>query len=68
MLLYPIFIYKIPKMSFEHKVVKSFKKVKEDTEGIKNELAFALKRIAKLEDLLTKQAISGIVNRERKRK
>lgn len=46
-------------MSFEAKVVESFKKAKEDAEGIKNELAFALKRIAHLEDILTKITIQG---------
>jgi hypothetical protein len=37
----------------------AFGKVKEDTEGIKNEIAFALKRIAKLEEVLTKLAIEN---------
>ncbi len=44
-------------MGFEHKIAKSFKKVKEDMEGVKNELAFALKRIAKLENDLLKSEI-----------
>lgn len=47
-------------MGFHENIKHSFKKVKEDTEGIKNELAFALKRIARLEEILTKQAISNI--------
>lgn len=47
-------------MGFEYKVKQSFRKAKEDVEGVKNELAFALKRIAKLEELLTKQAIENL--------
>jgi len=47
-------------MTFEDKIKHSFKKAREDAEGIKNELAFALKRIAKLEEILTKQAIVGL--------
>ncbi|MEK6886045.1 MAG: hypothetical protein AABX17_03705 [Nanoarchaeota archaeon] len=43
----------------EERVKNAFGKVKEDTEGIKNELAFALKRIAKLEEVLTKLAIEN---------
>jgi len=37
----------------------SFQKAKDDVEGVKNELAFALRRIAKIEELLIKQAVSG---------
>jgi len=43
----------------EAHIKNAFGKVKEDTEGIKNELAFALKRIAKLEEVLTKLAIES---------
>ena len=43
----------------EEHIKNAFGKVKEDTEGIKNELAFALKRIAKLEELFTKVAIAN---------
>lgn len=44
-------------MASEARLKEAFGKVKEDTEGIKNELAFALKRIAKIEEVLTKQAV-----------
>lgn len=47
-------------MTFHHKVKESFKRAKDDVEGVKNELAFALKRIARIEELLTKQAIQNI--------
>ena len=47
-------------MAFEHKVKESFHKAKEDVEGVKNELAFALKRIARIEELLNKQAITRL--------
>ncbi|MDP1728931.1 MAG: hypothetical protein Q8L27_01870 [archaeon] len=43
----------------EAKLKTAFGKVKEDTEGIKNELAFALRRIAKIEEMLTKQEVLG---------
>ena len=47
-------------MAHEERIKNAFAKVKEDTEGIKNELAFALKRIAKLEDALTKTAVESM--------
>ena len=47
-------------MADEERIKNAFAKVKEDTEGIKNELAFALKRIAKLEDIITKQAVESV--------
>ena len=50
----------------ERKLKRSFLKVKDDMEGIKNELAFALKRIAKLEDMLTKQAIQGLSTKKKR--
>ncbi len=46
-------------MSFHNKVKESFKRAKDDVEGVKNELAFTLKRIAKIEEVLTKMAIEG---------
>lgn len=55
-------------MSFQRNVVKSFKQAKEDAEGIKNELAFALKRIAKIEELLNKQAIEALGRNSKKKK
>ncbi len=45
-------------MASEEKIKNAFGKVKEDIEGVKDELAFALKRIAHLEALLIKNAIS----------
>jgi hypothetical protein len=51
-------------MSFHRNVVKSFKKAKEDAEGIKNELAFALKRIAKIEEILNEKAIEGLAEKK----
>ena len=47
-------------MPSEERIREGFKKAKEDVEGVKNELAFALRRIAKIEEIMTKQAISGI--------
>lgn len=47
-------------MSSEERIKEGFRKAKSDVEGVKNELAFALKRIAKLEEILTKRAIEGI--------
>lgn len=44
----------------ERALKHSFKRAKEDVEGVKNELAFALRRIAKIEELLTKQAIEAV--------
>jgi len=38
----------------------SFQKAKDDVEGVKNELAFALRRIAKIEELLIKQTITQV--------
>ena len=50
-------------MNFEEKVAESFKKAREDAEGIKNELAFALKRVAKIEEALTRQAIKEAITK-----
>ncbi len=47
-------------MVSERKLKEAFGKAKEDIEGVKNELAFALKRIAKIEEVLTKRAIESI--------
>jgi hypothetical protein len=47
-------------MGFEENIITSFKKAKEDAEGIKNELAFALRRIAKIEEVLNRQALEKI--------
>jgi hypothetical protein len=55
-------------MSFHHAVKSSFKKAKEDVEGVKNELAFALKRIAKIEELLNRQALEGLTRNTKKKK
>lgn len=55
-------------MANEERIKKAFARVKEDTEGIKNELAFALKRIAKLEDLITKNAVESIARKKSSRK
>ncbi len=47
-------------------IINSFKRAKEDVEGVKNELAFALKRIAKLEEVLNRMAIEDIVKRKKR--
>jgi hypothetical protein len=44
----------------EQKLKEAFGKAKEDVEGVKNELAFALKRIAKIEEILNKRVIEEI--------
>jgi len=49
-------------MGFEENIITSFKKAKEYAEGIKNELAFALRRIAKIEEVLNRQALEKISN------
>lgn len=52
----------------EEKIREGFKKAKEDVEGMKNELAFALKRIAKIEEAMNKQMIQEIArNFDKKR-
>jgi len=45
----------------------SFRKAREDMEGVKDELAFALKRIAKIEELLNKQALEDLVGKRKKK-
>lgn len=52
----------------ESRLKEAFAKVKEDVEGVKNELAFTLKRVAKIEEILTKQAVLGMINSDRKNK
>jgi hypothetical protein len=55
-------------MSFERKIRTSFKKAKDDVEGVKNELAFALKRIARIEELLNRQAIENLKTSAKKKR
>lgn len=55
-------------MGFEHKVKESFKRAKDDAEGIKNEVAFLVKRIAKIEEVLNKMAIQGSISAKKKGK
>ena len=55
-------------MGFEHKVKISFKKAKEDAEGIKNEVAFLVKRIARIEEVLNKMAVQGSISPKKKGK
>lgn len=52
-------------MTFEHVVKESFKRAKEDAEGIKNEVAFLAKRIAKIEEMLNKMSIEGKITRRK---
>lgn len=50
-----------------HEIIKvSFKKAKEDMEGVKNELAFALRRIAKIEELLNHQALQAMSSKKKR--
>ena len=44
----------------EEKLKRAFGKVKEDMEGLKNETAFLVRRIAKIEEILNKQALQDI--------
>lgn len=57
-------------MDQEERIKIGFGKVKEDVEGVKNELAFALKRIAKIEEVLTKIAIQNpnLINPKKKKR
>jgi len=52
----------------EKAVKEGFAKVKEDMEGIKNELAFSLRRIAKIEEVLTKMSIMGVARAKKSSK
>jgi len=47
-------------MGIEQNLKESFKKVKEDIEGVKDELAFAMKRISHMETMLSRKAISEV--------
>lgn len=54
-------------MAFHHIVKESFKKAKEDAEGIKNEVAFLTRRIAKIEEVLNKMSVEGrLVSKKKK--
>jgi len=55
-------------MGIEENLKESFKKVKEDVEGVKDELAFAMKRISHIETMLSKKAIDDISKTPNKRK
>ncbi len=55
-------------MVSEERVKAGFQRVKEDMEGMKNELAFALRRVAKIEEILTKMAIQKAIARSSKKK
>lgn len=52
----------------EERIREGFQKAKEDVEGVKNELAFALKRIAKIEEALTRQSIKEAIAKSVKKK
>jgi len=52
----------------ERTIKRSFKKAKDDVEGVKNELAFALRRIAKIEEMLNKKAIEAVSTRATSKK
>ena len=52
----------------EERLTQAFAKVKEDMEGLKNEIAFLLKRIAKIEETLNRQALQDIKDEISKRK
>jgi len=47
-------------MGIEENLKTSFAKVKEDVEGVKDELAFAMKRISHVETMLSRKAIDDI--------
>lgn len=55
-------------MISEEALKQSFQKVKEDMEGVKDELAFALRRIAKIEEAMNKKIMGDIVANARKSK
>jgi hypothetical protein len=55
-------------MANEEKIREGFKKAKNDVEGVKNELAFALRRIAKIEEILNKRMIEEIAKKFDKKK
>lgn len=45
-------------MGIEENLKASFVKVKEDVEGVKDELAFAMKRISHIETMLSRKEIT----------
>jgi hypothetical protein len=47
-------------MGIEENLKTSFAKVKEDVEGVKDELAFAMKRISHMETMLNRKAIQEV--------
>lgn len=51
------------KIARDSNVRNAFSKVKEDIEGLKNELAFTLRRIAQLENNLIKRDISAAISK-----
>ena len=53
-------------MSIEENLKASFAKVKEDVEGVKDELAFAMKRISHIETMLSKKAIKEMSSSKKK--
>jgi len=56
-------------MGIEENLKASFAKVKEEIEGVKDELAFAMKRISHVETMLSRKAIKEMSQpEERKRK
>ena len=55
-------------MASEQKLKEAFRKVKEDIEGTKNELAFALRRIAKIEESMNRQALEKLARKSLERK
>ena len=50
----------------EETIKISFRKAREDMEGVKDELAFALRRIAKIEELLNRQALEDISGKRKR--
>lgn len=53
-------------MISEKAIKQGFQKVREDIESMKNEVAFAIKRIAKLESFLIEKSIARRVNKRKK--
>ena len=54
-------------MGIEENIKESFKKVKEEIEGVKDELAFAMKRISHIETMLTNKEIKEMAKPEKKK-
>lgn len=55
-------------MASDEKIKQAFGKVKEDVEGVKDEMAFVLKRVANIESLLIKRQIQGQSSSEKRSK